>query len=144
MLEVSVEQTIISEFILRSVSSGVTLSTIPYMTDENLTKVYWTPSVSCGPTLQSVSLPPGVNLLYPPGVDSKRHDTYILLKVLFIHEGFNLYFNLLVYHGSVTYPNSGKNICMLVLNHIWSNMPSLHDNILFSTIYVEALGFSHS
>jgi len=30
--------------------------------------------MSCGPTLQSVSRPPNVNLLYPPCVDSKRHD----------------------------------------------------------------------
>jgi len=46
MLEVSVEQTLLSEFILRSVSGGVTTSTIPYMTDENLAKVHRTPLVS--------------------------------------------------------------------------------------------------
>ena len=33
MLEVSAEQTLLSWFILRNVSSGVTPSTIPYMTD---------------------------------------------------------------------------------------------------------------
>ena len=35
MLEVNVEQALLFEFILRSVSGGVTPSTIPYMTDEN-------------------------------------------------------------------------------------------------------------
>ena len=44
MLEVSVEQALLSEFILRSASGGVTPSTIPYMTDENLAKVHRTPS----------------------------------------------------------------------------------------------------
>ena len=43
MLEVSVEQTLLSEFILRSASGGVTPSTIPYMTDEFLAKVHQTP-----------------------------------------------------------------------------------------------------
>ena len=43
MLEVSVEQTLLSEFILRSVLGGVTPSTIPYMTDENLSEVHRTP-----------------------------------------------------------------------------------------------------
>jgi len=86
MLEVSVEQTLLSEFILRSVSGGVTLSTIPYMTDENLAKVHRTPSVTCGPPLRSLSRSPGENLLRSqPCVDRKRHDTYILLKVLFLH-----------------------------------------------------------
>jgi len=65
------------------------------MTDENLAKVHQTPSVSCDPTLQSVSRPPGVNLLYPPDVDNKRHETYILLKVLFIRD--NIYYYLLSY-----------------------------------------------
>jgi hypothetical protein len=73
----------------------VTPSTIPYLTDENLAKVHRTPLVSCRPTLQSVSHPPGVNLLYPHGMDSKRHDTYILLKVLFIQD--NIYYYLLTY-----------------------------------------------
>ena len=49
---------------------------------QNLAMVHQTPLVSCGPTLRSVSCPPGVNLFYPPSVDSKRHHTYILLKVL--------------------------------------------------------------
>jgi len=65
------------------------------MTNENLAKEHQTPLVSCGPTLRSVSLPPSVNLLYPPDVDSKRHDTYILLIVLFIHD--NIYYYLLTY-----------------------------------------------
>jgi len=65
------------------------------MTDENLSKEHRTPIMSCGPTLRSVSRPPGVNLLYPPNVDTKRHDTYILLKVLFIHD--NIYYYLLTY-----------------------------------------------
>jgi len=66
MLEVSVEQTLLSEFILRSASGGVTPSTIPYMTDENLAKVHQTPSVSCGPTLRCVTRPQNVNLLESP------------------------------------------------------------------------------
>ena len=90
MLEVSVEQTILYEFILRSVSGGVTPSTIPYMTDENLAKVHRTPSVSCGPPLRGLSRSPGVNLLRSqPCVDRKRHDTYILLKVLIIHDNLH-------------------------------------------------------
>ena len=72
MLEVTVEQTLLSEFILQSVSSGVTPSTIPYMTDENLTKVHRTPSVTCGPPLRSLSRSPGENLTYPPGVDNGK------------------------------------------------------------------------
>jgi len=91
MLKVSVEQTLLFEFILRSVSGGVTPSTIPYMTDENLAKVHQTPSVSCGPTLRSVFHPPGVNLLHPPSVDNKRHDTYILLIVLITRKGLITY-----------------------------------------------------
>jgi len=86
MLEVSVEQTLLSEFILRSVSGGVTPSTIPYMTDENLSEVHRTPSVACGPPLRSLSRSPGENLLRSqPDVDHKRHDTYVLLIVLFVH-----------------------------------------------------------
>jgi len=57
MLEVSVEQTLLSEFILRSVSGGVTPSTIPYMTDENLAKVHRTPSVMCGPPCGAYPVP---------------------------------------------------------------------------------------
>ncbi|AES63113.1 transmembrane protein, putative [Medicago truncatula] len=106
MLEVSVEQTILSEFILWSVSGGVTLSTIPYMTYEFLAKAHQTPSVSCGPPLRSLSRSPGVNPLYPPGVDSKRHDTYILLKVLFIHKELIRYLN--GHHESVTYSFTGE------------------------------------
>jgi len=50
------------------------------MTDENLAKVHQTRLVSCGP-------PCGVNLLRSqPCVDRKRHDTYILLKVLYVHK----------------------------------------------------------
>jgi len=88
MLEVSIEQTLLSEFILRSASGGVTPSTIPYMTDENLAKVHRTPSVSCEPPLRSLSRSPGVNPLYPPGVDSKRQETYILLMVLSYMEAY--------------------------------------------------------
>jgi len=66
MLEVSVEQTLLSEFILRSASGGLTPSTIPYMTDENLAKVHRTLSVSCGPTLRCVTCPQNVNLLESP------------------------------------------------------------------------------
>ena len=66
MLEVSVEQTLLSELILRSASGGVTPSIIPYMTDENLANVHRTPSVSCGPTLQCVTRPQNVNLLESP------------------------------------------------------------------------------
>jgi len=62
---VSVEQTLLYEFILRSVSGGVTLSTIPYITDENLAKVHRTPSVTCGPPLRSLSRSPCENLSYP-------------------------------------------------------------------------------
>ena len=58
MLEVSVEQTLSSEFILQSVSGGVTPITIPYMTDENLAKVHQTPSVTYGPPLRSLSRSP--------------------------------------------------------------------------------------
>ena len=65
MLEVSVEQTLLSEFILRSASGEVTPSTIPYITDENLAKVYRTPSVTCGPPLRSLSRSPSENLSYP-------------------------------------------------------------------------------
>jgi len=80
MLEVSVEQTLLSEFILRSVSGGVTPSTIPYMTDEFLAKVHQTPTVTRGPPLRSLSHSPGENLLRSqPGVDHKRHGTYVLL-----------------------------------------------------------------
>jgi len=89
MLEVSVEQPLLSEFILRSVSGGVTPSTIPYMTDEFLAKVHQTPSVTRGPPFRSLSRSPGENLSYPPGVDNKRHDTYILLKVLIIHDNLS-------------------------------------------------------
>jgi len=78
MLRVSVEQTLLSEFILRSVSGGVTPSTIPYITDENLAKVHQTPSVTCGPPLREP-------LVSPLAWITERHDTYILLKVLFIH-----------------------------------------------------------
>jgi len=66
MLEVSVEQTILYEFILQNVSGGVTPSTIPYMTDEFLAKVHRTPSVPCGPSLRSVTRPHNVNLLGSP------------------------------------------------------------------------------
>jgi len=66
MLEVSVEQTLLSEFILQSVSGGVTPSTIPYITDEFLAKVHPTPLVTCGPPLRSLSRSPGENLSYPP------------------------------------------------------------------------------
>jgi len=80
MLEVSVEQPLLSEFILRSVSGGVTPSTIPYMTDEFLAKVHRTPSVTCGPPLRSLSRPHSENpLRSQPYVDHKRHDTYVLL-----------------------------------------------------------------
>ena len=120
MLEVSVEQTLLSEFILWSVSGGVTPSTIPYMTDENLAKVHRTPSVSCGPTLRSVSRPPGVNISHPPSVDNKRHDTYILLIVLIMHKGLITYTCLIIYHGSVTYPISGRILACLILT-----LPSL-------------------
>jgi len=108
MLEVSVEQTLLSEFILRSVSGGVTPSTIPYMTDENLAKVHRTPSVMCGPRLRSLSRSPGENLSYPPGVDNGKtqhlHLTYSL--VLTYIKGLS-YTCLLIYHGSVIYPISG-------------------------------------
>ena len=114
MLEVSVEQTLLSEFILRSVSGGVTPSIIPYMTDENLAKVHQTPSVSCGPILRSVSRPPSVNLLHPPSVDNKRHDTYILLIVLIMCKGLITYTCLIIYHGSVTYPISGRILACLI------------------------------
>jgi len=80
MLEVSVEQPLLSEFILRSVLGGVTPSTIPYMTDEFLAKVHQTPSVTCGPPLRSLSRPHSENpLRSQPYVDHKRHDTYVLL-----------------------------------------------------------------
>ena len=82
MLEVSVEQTLLSEFILRSVSGGVTPSTFPCMTEEFVAKVERTPSMSCGPTLRSLSRPRGVNLLYPPGVDNKIHNTYTYLFII--------------------------------------------------------------
>jgi len=93
MLEVSVEQPLLSEFILRSVSGGVTPSTIPYMTDENLSEVHRTPSVTCGPPLRSLSRSPGENLSYPPGVDDGKtrhlHLTYGLSQTLVIniHKG---------------------------------------------------------
>ena len=89
MLEVSVEQALLSEFILRSVSGGVTPSTIPYMTDENLAKVHRTPSVACGPLLRSLSRSHSKNpLRSQPCVDRKRHDTYILLIVLVYMEAY--------------------------------------------------------
>jgi len=66
MLEVSVEQTILSEFILWSASGGVTPSTIPNMTDEFLAKVHQTPLVSCEPSLRSVIRPHNMNLLGSP------------------------------------------------------------------------------
>jgi len=89
MLEVSVEQALLSEFILRSASGGVTPSTIPYMTDENLAKVHRTPSVTCGPPLRSLSRSPGENLLRSqPCVDHKRHGTYVLLIILVYMEAY--------------------------------------------------------
>jgi len=47
------------------IPSGVTPEYIPIHDRWNLAMVHRTPSVSCGPTLQSVSRPPGVNLLHP-------------------------------------------------------------------------------
>ena len=85
MLEVSVEQTLLSEFILRSVSGGVTPSIIPYMTDENLAKVHQTPSVACGPPLRSLSRSPGENLSDPPGVDNGKTRHLHLTYGLIIH-----------------------------------------------------------
>jgi hypothetical protein len=79
MLEVSIEQTLLSWRILRRAPGGVTPSTIPYMTDENLAKAHRTPSVTCGPPLWSLSRSFGENpLRSQPGMDRKRHDTYIL------------------------------------------------------------------
>jgi len=79
MLEVSIEQTLLSEFILRSVLGGVTPSTIRYMTDENLAKVHRTPSVTCGPPLRSFSRSHSEkSLRSQPCVDHKRHGTYVL------------------------------------------------------------------
>jgi len=57
-LDVSVEQTLLSWFILRRAPGGVTPSTISYMTDEHLAKVHWTPSVTCGAPLRSLSCSP--------------------------------------------------------------------------------------
>ena len=91
MLEVNVEQTLLSEFILRSVSGGVTPTTIPYMTDEDLAKVHRTPSVACGPPLRSLSRSPGENLSRSqPCVDRKRHGTYILINILDIHGSISI------------------------------------------------------
>jgi hypothetical protein len=65
----------LSWFILRRAPGGVTPSTIPYLTDENLTKVHRTPSVTCRPTLQSVSCSPWRTSRIPLGVDNgkRRH-----------------------------------------------------------------------
>ena len=38
--------------------------------------------------LRSLSRSPGENLSYPPGMDNKRHDTYILLMVLVYMEAY--------------------------------------------------------
>ena len=98
----------LSWFILQSVSGGVTLSIIPYFTDENLAKVHQTPLVSCGPTLRGVSRPLWREPLVSPLVwITERDDTYILLKVLFIHNNLSITC-LLIYHGSVIYSISGK------------------------------------
>jgi len=109
MLEVSVEQTLLSEFILRSISGGVTPSTIPYMTDENLSEVHRTPSVTCGPPLRSLSRSPGENLSYPPGVhDGKTRHLHLTYSLDHTYIKGLTYTCLLIYHGSVIYPISGK------------------------------------
>jgi len=86
MLEVSVEQTLLSEFILRSVSGGVTPSTIPYITDEFLAKVHRTPSVTCGaPLAELIPFPWREPPVSPLAWITEGHDTYILLMDLVIH-----------------------------------------------------------
>jgi len=82
--------------ILRSVSGGVTPSTSPCMTDEFLVKVHQTPSVTCRSTLRSVSRSLDENLLYPLGMDSKRHDTYIILFI-FIYISCSCYASKMCY-----------------------------------------------
>ena len=77
----------LSELILRSVSGGVTPSTIPYLTDEFLAKVHQTPLSIVRAYLVECVMPPWREPLeIPLDVDRKRHDTYMLLIVLFIHE----------------------------------------------------------
>jgi len=67
----------LSELLLRSVSGGVTLSTFPFITNEYLARVHQTPSVSCGPTLRSVSHPPWREpFVSPLACITERHDTY--------------------------------------------------------------------
>jgi hypothetical protein len=55
----------LSWFIVRRAPGGVTPSTIPYMTDENLAKVHRTPLVKCEPPLQSLSRSHGENFSGP-------------------------------------------------------------------------------
>jgi len=112
------------------------------MTDENLARVHQTPSMSCGPPLWSLSRSPGVNLLRSsPCVDRKRHDTYILLKVLYVRRCLILILAYIVmfvivyisymrytrivssymndHHESVSYSFGGESLlaCIVILVH---------------------------
>jgi len=67
----------LSELLLRSVSGGVTPSTLPFITDEYLGRAHRTPSVSCGPPLWSLSRPPWREPFVSPLTwITERHDTY--------------------------------------------------------------------
>jgi len=107
MLEVSVEQTLLSEFILRSVSGGVTPSTIPYMTDEDLAKVHRTPSVACGPPCRAYLVPLVKTSCIPLDVDNGKTRHLHLTYGLIIHGSLYLtYVN--GHHESVIYSLSGE------------------------------------
>ena len=108
MLEVSVEQTLLSEFILRSVSGGVTPSTIPYMTDKFLAKVHRTPSVTCGPPLAELIPFPWREPLEIPTLRGPQETRHLRLTYnLSIHGSLYLtYMN--GHHESVIYSLSGE------------------------------------
>ena len=138
MLEVSVEQTLLSKFILRSVSGGVTPSTIPYITEENLAKAHRTPSVTCGHPLRSLSRSLARTSRIPLGVDNGKTRHLHLTYSLSIHGSLYLtYMN--GHHESVIYSLSGEPP-FAYLNFAWLNILVLNDirrgSIVFSFSYL--------